>query len=189
MYKSAASPSPRYGTIVLDPPWPMPTGGPQGGTRVWNPGRPSMLPYPSMPLDEIAVLPVADLAAPHAHLYVWTVNAFLEATYDLVRGWGFSTSQVLTWVKTPRGLGMGGAFTNTTEFVLFGWRGSCSPQRRVETSWWNWRRGEHSAKPEAFLDLVEQVSPAPRLEMFSRRARLGWDTWGDEALHGTELIA
>jgi N6-adenosine-specific RNA methylase IME4 len=43
---------------------------------------------------------------------------------------------------------------------------------------------QHSAKPEFFLDLIEQVSPGPRLEMFSRRARLGWDTWGDQALGG-----
>jgi N6-adenosine-specific RNA methylase IME4 len=47
----------------------------------------------------------------------------------------------------------------------------------------------HSAKPEAFLDVVEQVSPGPYLELFSRRARLGWDTWGDEALHGMEALA
>ena len=44
------------------------------------------------------------------------------------------------------------------------------------------RQTMHSAKPEAFLDLVERVSPGPYLEMFARRNRLGWDTWGDEAL-------
>jgi N6-adenosine-specific RNA methylase IME4 len=37
--------------------------------------------------------------------------------------------------------------------------------------------------------MVEQVSPGPYLEMFSRRARLGWDTWGDESLHGTAAMA
>lgn len=42
---------------------------------------------------------------------------------------------------------------------------------------------------DALLDLVEAVSPGPYLEMFSRRARLGWQTWGDEALHGTEAVA
>ena len=175
-----------YRTIVIDPPWPMPTGGSRS-TRVWNPGTPSTLPYPSMSLDEIAALPVDDLAARSAHLYVWTTNAFLEQTYELVRGWHFRPSQVLTWAKSPRGLGMGGAFTTTTEFVLFGWRGECKPLSRSDTSWWHWRRGPHSAKPEAFLDLVEQVSPAPRLEMFARRNRLGWDTWGNEAFEHVAL--
>lgn len=47
----------------------------------------------------------------------------------------------------------------------------------------------YSQKPEAFLDLVEQVSPSPYLELFARRQRLGWDTWGDEALSHVELTA
>lgn len=179
----------RYRTVVADPPWPMPTGGPRKA-NAWNTGAPpSTLPYPRMTLDEIAALPVDDLATDSAHLYVWTVNAFLEQTYEIVRGWGFRPSQLLVWAKSPRGLGMGGAFTNTTEFVMFAWRGSCSPLERVESSWWHWRRGEHSAKPEAFLDLVERVSPAPRLEMFARRQRLGWDTWGNEALEHVEIAS
>ena len=45
----------------------------------------------------------------------------------------------------------------------------------------------HSAKPEGFLDLVEATSPGPRLELFARRQRLGWDTWGNEALQHVEL--
>jgi N6-adenosine-specific RNA methylase IME4 len=142
-----------------------------------------------MSLAEIAGLPISDLSASDAHLYVWTVNAFLDQTYGLVQGWGFRTSQVLVWAKPPRGLGMGGAFTNTTEFVLFARRGSLPPLRRVDTSWWNWSRGAHSAKPDAFLDLVEQVSPGPYLEMFARRQRLGWDTWGNEALEHVSLAA
>jgi N6-adenosine-specific RNA methylase IME4 len=40
----------------------------------------------------------------------------------------------------------------------------------------------HSAKPDGSYDLVMQASPGPYLELFSRTARLGWDTWGNEAL-------
>jgi N6-adenosine-specific RNA methylase IME4 len=140
-----------------------------------------------MPTADIAALPVDALAEKTAHLYIWTTNAFLEGTYGLVRGWDFRPSQLLVWAKSPRGLGMGGAFTNTTEFVLFGWRGRLAPLQRCDTSWWSWRRGEHSRKPDAFLDIVERVSPAPRLEMFARRQRLGWDTWGNEALEHVTL--
>lgn len=57
------------------------------------------------------------------------------------------------------------------------------------TRWFQWPRGPHSAKPEAFLDLVEQISPGPYLELFARRNRLGWDTWGDEALWHVEMPA
>jgi N6-adenosine-specific RNA methylase IME4 len=87
------------------------------------------------------------------------------------------------------GLGLGGIFTPTTEFVIFGRRGVLNGMAKVETSWWNWKRGAHSAKPEAFLDLVETVSPGPYLELFARRQRLGWDTWGDEALEHVEVGA
>ena len=45
---------------------------------------------------------------------------------------------------------------------------------------WTWTRGKHSAKPEAFQDMVEAVSPGPRLELFARRARPGWTVWGNE---------
>lgn len=56
-------------------------------------------------------------------------------------------------------------------------------------TWYEVPRTEHSAKPDLFLDLVEHMSPPPRLEMFARRQRLGWDTWGDEALQHVELTA
>ena len=60
---------------------------------------------------------------------------------------------------------------------------------RTPGRWFNWPRGRHSEKPEAFLDLVEQVSPGPYLELFARRNRLGWDTWGNESLVHAELVA
>lgn len=60
---------------------------------------------------------------------------------------------------------------------------------QATSRWFTWPRGEHSAKPEVFLDLVEQVSPPPRLELFARRNRLGWETWGDESLQTVELDA
>jgi N6-adenosine-specific RNA methylase IME4 len=183
----------RYRTIVADPPWTQPSGGPGRGQGRWrnHDRRPSELPYATLTRSQIAALPVSDLAAPDAHLYLWTTNHFIEDAYGIARGWGFRPSVLLAWVKTPRGLGLGGTFIQTTEYVLFARRGRLTAKRRIETTWFHWTRphNNHSAKPEAFLDLVEQVSPAPRLEMFSRRARLGWDTWGDEALHGTSLAA
>jgi len=87
------------------------------------------------------------------------------------------------------GLGFGGTFTPTAEHVLFARRGVLPATQRIDTTWFQWPRGTHSRKPEAFLDLVEQVSPAPRLEMFARRQRLGWDTWGNEALNHVEIAS
>jgi N6-adenosine-specific RNA methylase IME4 len=72
----------------------------------------------------------------------------------------------------------------TTEHILFARRGREIRRQRHAGSWWEWPRGTHSTKPEAFFDVVELVSPGPFLELFARRARLGWDSWGDES-HGT----
>jgi hypothetical protein len=72
-----------------------------------------------------------------------------------------------------------------------GRKGTAPPTKltRAPGRWYEWPRGAHSAKPEAFLDLVEQVSPGPYVELFARRDRLGWDTWGDESLGTAELAA
>lgn len=172
-----------YQTIVADPPWPLRMNGPfttkRGGN--WS-GEvvAKAVPYPTMTLEAIAALPVGDMADDDAHLYVWTTNGYLERTYEIVRAWGFHPGTLLTWCKAPMGKGLGGAFASTTEHVLTARRGSLPNTARIDRQWWEWKRGVHSAKPEAFMDLVEQVSPGPYLEMFSRRARLGWDVWGNE---------
>jgi N6-adenosine-specific RNA methylase IME4 len=198
----------RYRTIVADPPWPMPDSGKttRGETdakgvytaksgRVvdgtwWgrHRGGSVRIPYERMPLEEIAALPVHELAADHAHLYLWTTNRFLWDAKAVAEAWGFTYSTLLTWCKTPMGIGFGGAYTLTSEFVLFCRRGSLAPTQRHDTTWMNWPRPyenghiAHSAKPDAFLDLVEQISPGPYVELFARRARFGWDYWGDQSL-------
>lgn len=179
-----------YRTIVADPPWKQPSGGPSSGPGfAVAGGRPSTLPYPTLSLDAIKTLPVVDLAAPNAHLYLWVTNAYVEHGYDVVRSWGFRPFTLLTWCKAPRGIGLGGTFTQTTEHVLYARRGKLRSQARTDRTWWEWKRGEHSSKPEAFMDIVEWISPGPRVELFSRRARLGWDVFGNESLSQSEFAA
>jgi N6-adenosine-specific RNA methylase IME4 len=120
--------------------------------------------------------------------YLWTIQRHLEATFAVARAWGFRPAAVLAWCK-PRGGFVGGTFYSNLEFVLFCRRGSLAAQQRVNSQWFEWPRGEHSAKPDAFLDLVEQVSPGPYVELFARRARFGWDYWGDQSLGTAELAA
>lgn len=185
----------RYRTIVADPPWPYPEGwgrlpGGQGVKAAVTRGElPQMrerkpLPYPSMTLEEICELPIQDLADDGAHVYLWTTNRYLRAAFDVFESWGVRFGQLLVWAKTPMGLGPGGTFAQSTEYVLFGRSGALRHLRRVDSTWFNWPRMDraHSRKPDAFLDMVESVSPAPRVELFARRQRLGWDTWGNEAL-------
>jgi N6-adenosine-specific RNA methylase IME4 len=76
---------------------------------------------------------------------------------------------------------------NHAEYLLVARRGVPKLLERLPSSVIHAPKGDHSAKPEVFLDLIEQASPPPRLELFARRQRLGWDTWGDEALEHVAL--
>jgi N6-adenosine-specific RNA methylase IME4 len=189
----------RYRTIVADPPWDVMAGplrSDVGEGWQFRPGtgasRP--LPYKPMALEDIVALPVESLADDHCALYLWTINAYVEHAWDIARGWGFQPSVLHTWAKNPMGGGLGGAFGITSEFFLYARRGR-PVERRVTGTWWNWKRHyingkpAHSAKPDPFYDLVESVNDGPRVELFARRARLGWSYWGDESLGTAEMVA
>ena len=185
----------KYRTIVADPPWEKPDTGARthSDSGGWDRGPRPMTgiacatPYPQMTLAEIEALPIGDLAEGDAHLYVWTFGPYIPETYRLVEAWGFRPSALLTGCKAPMGLGFGGAYVPTTEHVLFARRGRDIRQARHDSTWFWFKRSAHSAKPDAFLDLVEQVSPGPYVELFARRARFGWDYYGDESLGTAEM--
>ena len=179
----------RYRTIVADPPWAIEWNARAGAKSDGRPGSRGGaygLPYAAMSVDAIAALPVADWVELDAHLWLWTTMTFLYDAPQVVKAWGFRVSYTLTWAKA--GLGVGQRFRPNTEFVLFCERGAKLPlTRRDLGTHFAWPRGEHSAKPDAFYDLVEQVSPGPYVELFARRARFGWDYWGDQSLGTAEL--
>ena len=150
--------------------------------------------YPTMEVSAIAALPVGDLAADNAHLYMWVTNPILTeqrtdaSPISVVRAWGFEPKTILTWVKPKWGMGF--FYRGRTEHVIFAVRGTCpiAPEARLPNLI-EGPCGAHSQKPDSFLDMVEQVSPGPYLELFARRARFGWDYWGNESLGTTEVAA
>lgn len=146
-----------------------------------------MLDYPTMTVAELARLPIREQVDDDAHLYIWTTQRYLWDAPNIAQAWGFDPAHVLTWAKSPTGWSLGGAFGSSSEFVLFARRGKLPTKGRTNRDWYCWPRSEHSRKPDAFLDLVESVSPGPYLELFARRQRLGWDTWGNEALEHVTL--
>ena len=189
----------KYATIVADPPWRT-----SAGPARFEARKPTLanlstvdprytpqtrpLAYPALSVPEIAALRVP--AAKDAHLYLWTINAYVEDAYAVARAWGFTPSTLLVWCKRPRGIGLGGTFSIATEYVLFCRRGSLAASQRLDTNWWLWKRtARHSQKPDAFFAVVESVSPGPYLELFARRPREGWHVWGDEVDSDIELVA
>ena len=112
--------------------------------------------YNTMSVDEVSQLPVGELAAKRAHLHLWTTNAFLFDCKHLLETWGFDYKGIFVWTKTH--FGIGNYWRVAQEFP----------------------RSEHSQKPSEIRELIEQVSPGPRLELFARKAAKNWVCWGDQ---------
>jgi N6-adenosine-specific RNA methylase IME4 len=178
-----------FSTIVADPPWPVPMKMGKGGRRA----RATEIPYSLMSVYEIMALPVRALASEQAHLYLWTTRRLFRegVAAEVARAWGFEPCGELIWgLRNP---GMGGFNGAGHEPILLASRGGLPwPKNKLPASVCFWKQlyqhGKvHSAKPDAFLDLVEEVSPAPRVELFARSQRLGWSTWGNECFNNVAM--
>lgn len=140
-------------------------------------------------MRQLAELPVEDLVADDAHLYLWVTVPRLFGERDdkkgfgpfqILQAWGFRYVTMLTWHKTGAP-GMGSYYRIDTEHCLFGVRGHAPipPSKRLRNVIVG-PRGRHSEKPKRLFEIAEAVSPAPRLELFARARRVGWDAWGDQ---------
>jgi N6-adenosine-specific RNA methylase IME4 len=134
-------------------------------------------------------LPIPEIAAPTAHLYLWVPNALLAEGLTVMQAWGFIYKSNLVWHKVRKdggsdGRGVGFYFRNVTELILFGVKGknarTLGPGRR-QVNLLATRKREHSRKPDEQYAVIEACSPGPLLELFARGTRVGWDCWGDQA--------
>lgn len=180
--------------VLADPPWKF------KGYRPDVPGsRDIERHYPTMNLAAIKALPVGDLAARDAHLWIWTTGPYLEKTFEVIRAWGFRYSGMgFTWIKLRRALdplqfrftatadtdlhvGMGYTTRKNAEFCLLARRGNA---RRVDKAVREVILApvrEHSRKPEeARLRIERYAGDVRRADLFSREPRPGWESWGNE---------
>jgi N6-adenosine-specific RNA methylase IME4 len=171
-----------YSTILIDPPWRF-----LNRTGKVAPEHRRLHRYQTMSFDEIGKLPIAKHATERAHLYMWCPNALLLEGLTIMKTWGFTYKTNIVWYKVrkdggPDGRGVGFYFRNVTELLLFGVRGSMrtlAPGRR-QVNMIRTRKEEHSKKPKASYQLIEQCSPGPYLELFARERIPGWQQWGDQ---------
>jgi len=171
-----------YRTLLIDPPWQF-----QNRTGKMAPEHRRLSRYNTMTLSDLKSLPINDLMNDKSHVYLWCPNALLEEGLGLLKAWGFQYKTNLVWYKVrkdggPDRRGVGFYFRNVTELILFGVRGkqrTFSPARRQENMIIQ-RKREHSKKPYELYNVIEDCSPPPRLELFARERRSGWDSWGDE---------
>lgn len=173
----------------MDPPWPYGAWGKASDRTRSNFPDSTPLPFPSMSIKEIKSLPLRDYADKNCELYLWTTGKYLPISFDILKGWGWKYCQTLTWCKRPRGTGQGGIYCPTSEFLILGRRGKMPKVKRVDSTWWQiTRTRRHSQKPEFFQDMIETVSEPPRLEIFARRKRPGWDVFGNEVESDIQLF-
>ncbi len=137
--------------------------------------------------EEILSMPISDLSLPKSHLYLWVPNALIEFGLEVMKSWGFEYKTMLVWYKIrkdggPDRRGVGFYFRNVTEVILFGTRGqlrTLQPGRSQENIIISQKRG-HSIKPDELYPIIESCSEGPYLELFARRKRKNWTSWGDE---------
>ncbi len=160
-----------FQVIVADPPWRYDSG--------------NDLPYPTMDIEEIKAMPIRDIAADDAILWLWATNAHLRVAFEVVDVWGFEYKTLLTWVKDR--MGTGEWLRGQTEHCLLAVRGKPVFVNGNYTTALDAARREHSRKPEEFFALVEATSPGGRVELFCREQRRGWHVYGNEVRKfGTE---
>lgn len=173
---------PRASCIIADPPWRFKNTASRAAAENH---------YPTMSIRELCALPIDQWARPNAYLFLWVVDAVLEddgvfgSAFTVMRHWGFKYKMTLSWAKTDKlgkiKMGMGNYIRHAHELVLFGVRGRLPPLNRAQLSVFWGPRGQHSRKPDNLHEIAEKISAPPYLEMFARRGRPGWFSWGNEA--------
>lgn len=158
-----------FGTIYADPPWAYANTSTRASAKKH---------YRTMTVSQIAELPVEQVAAESCHLHLWTTNAFLFDSERIIEAWGFEYRSCYVWVKPQ--MGIGNYWRVSHEFLLLGVRGQFRFDVHNQKSWGEFRRTKHSEKPDKVRHILEQVSPSPRLELFSRRLVPGWTCLGDQ---------
>jgi N6-adenosine-specific RNA methylase IME4 len=135
--------------------------------------------YPTLDLAAICALQVP--AAADAVLFLWATTPMLPEALTVMSAWGFTYRSHCIWAKDRAGTGYW--FRSQHELLLVGTRGELPAPAPGEqyASVIEAPVGEHSAKPPAFVEMIEEMFPSlPALEMFARMPRLGWHVWGNE---------
>ena len=167
----------RYPIALADPPWKFDVYDAESGLD-----RAAAAHYPTMGLEDICKLPVADLVTPDAMLFLWTTAPHLPEAFEVITAWGFEYRTNIVWVKDKIGLGYW--VRNQHELLLIGVRGDMrSPAEGTRPpSIIQAPRREHSRKPDEVYDIIERMYPElPKIELFARHARPGWTAWGNQA--------
>jgi N6-adenosine-specific RNA methylase IME4 len=174
----------RYPIILADPPWKFDVYDAESGLA-----RAAAAHYPTMAIEDICKLPIAELATRDAVLFLWSTAPHLQKAFQVLAAWGFEYRTNIVWVKDRSGLGYW--VRNQHELLLIARRGDMPaplpgdrPASVIDAA-----RREHSQKPDEAYEIIERMYPElPKIELFARSARNGWAAWGNQAPNPAEAM-
>ena len=164
-----------WDVIIADPPWRF------ASNSADKPGRNARRHYDCMTVEQIAQMPVREIAAPSALLLLWVTVPFEHRASEVIEAWGFKPKSRLVWVKQR--IATGYWARNQHEPCIIATRGRfpCPRPALFPTSIIQGAQREHSRKPEWVHDQIDARLPdASKLELFARRPREGWTVWGNQ---------
>ena len=170
------TPTGKFRVLYADPPWEY---GNQYGDSLGTYSTPSDH-YPTMTLQAICDLPIRDMADDNSVLFLWATSPLLENALCVISSWGFKYKTSLVWDKVKHNFGHYNSVRH--EFLLIATKGSCTPDaKELHDSVISIERTEHSAKPEYFRELIDQMYVyGKRIELFARKTTKGWESWGNQ---------
>ncbi len=167
-----------YEIIYADPPWRYSAKKVQGAAENH---------YPTMSIDELCALPVAELAAKDSALFMWATFPQLPEALRLIRAWGFTYKSVaFVWLKKNKKAdswfyGLGFWTRANAEVCLLATKGHPKRQAADIHQFIISPIEAHSKKPDETRDkIVALMGDRPRVELFARQIPPGWDVWGNE---------
>lgn len=172
----------KYQLIYADPPWSYRnkrTGGSMNSGAISK--------YPTMSIEEIKNMPIGDIVNKDCALFIWATTPLLPEAFEVITAWGFHYKTSLYWCKTMS-LGMGYWYRGQVEMLLLGIKGEVKAFRIQKPNFIQTKVREHSRKPDEFYELIEMTGLKPRIELFARNKREGWDCWGNEVESDIDLI-
>ena len=166
-----------YRVIYADPPW-------EYGDKRTNDEHSGSAEsqYPTMPIDAICELPIREMAATDSVLFLWATAPLLKEAVQVIEAWGFTYKAQFVWDKVK---GFNGHYNDVRhELLLVATRGSFVPSvEKLDPSVIQEKRTKHSKKPDRFYELIERLYPLgddTHVELFARRSRDGWASWGNQ---------
>ena len=181
-------PDHKYKTVVID--WPFDIS--LTGKTSTRPNRRKELPYRTMSIEQIKHFELELYAEVGCHVYMWFPNSKMPIFHDILKALNVNFHLICPWVK-PSGIAPCFAYKFATEFCVLGFYGK-PMQKFIGAGKLNWvkalpERDNHSAKPDEFYELIREMSPEPRIDIFARKRHFGFDAYGDQVEPLQQVLA